>query len=36
MHSKESREPEEQYKQDSYFNLKLITREILDANSDRT
>ena len=31
-----SYEPDEQYKQDAYLNQKLITREILEASSDRT
>ena len=32
----ESYEPDEQYKQDAYFDQKLITREISEASSDRT
>ena len=35
-HSKESRDPDEQYKQDAYSNQKLITRDISKASSSRT
>ena len=35
-YSKESYKPEEQYEQDAYLDQKLITREILEASSDRT
>ena len=35
-HSKESHEPKEHYKQDTYLNQKLITREISEASSIRT
>ena len=34
--TQKSRKPDEQYKQDAYLDQKLITREILEAISDRT
>ena len=34
--TQKNRNPDEQYKQDAYLNQKLITREISEANSDRT
>ena len=35
-HSKESRYPDEQYKQDAYLNHKLITKEVSKVSSNRT
>jgi len=34
--TQKSHDSDEQYKQDAYLNQKLITREVSEANSNRT